>query len=59
MLVGRPSDKQGLPVGLYNPIFDEFMALMSDTITDTDITHDHLPSALKYCDTMVHYPTVG
>jgi len=53
MLVGRPSDKQGLPVGLYNPIFDEFMALMSDTITDTDITHDHLSNTSTFCSASV------
>jgi hypothetical protein len=53
MLVGQPIDKQGLPVGLYNPIFNEFKALLSDPTAMTDITYDQLAKTSSFCTTAV------
>ena len=49
MLVGWPVGKQGLPVGLYHPIFDEFKALLSDPTAMTDITCDQLAKTSSFC----------
>jgi len=53
ILVGRPIDKQGLPVGLYNPIFDEFRTRFSNPTAQTDVTPDHLSSTSKFCTAAV------
>lgn len=49
MLVGRPFDKNGLPVGLYNPVFDEFKARLSDLTSEVDITLEHIISTSSFC----------
>jgi hypothetical protein len=53
MLVGRPVNKQGLPVGLYNPIFDEFQARLSDPTAETDIAHNQLSVTSSFCTAAV------
>ena len=53
MLIGRPFDKQGLPVGLYHPIFDEFEALLNDPTTTNYITHGQLSKISEFCTAAV------
>ena len=40
-------------MGLYNPVFDEFKALLSDPITETNITDDQLSKTSSFCTVAV------
>jgi hypothetical protein len=50
ILIGRPYDKQGLWVGLYNPAFDEFRDRLR---TKIDITPDDLARISSFCTAAV------
>jgi hypothetical protein len=53
MLIGCPVDKQGLPMGLYNLIFNKFKALLSNPTAMTDITYDQLAKTSSFCTAAV------
>ena len=53
MLISQPFDKQGLPVGLYNPIFDKFETQLSKPKAEIDIAPCDLSRISSFCTTAV------
>jgi hypothetical protein len=49
ILVGRPADKQGLPVGLYNSVFDRFLYDMHNTAVEQEIAYEVLVTISSLC----------
>lgn len=53
MLIGQPFDKQGLPVGLYNPIFEEFNTQLSKPKAKIDVAPCDLTRISSFCTAAV------